>query len=175
MEKITIRNARPADIEQIMNIENESFHENIRESRSVFQERISYFAEGFLLLEINGEVCGYISSEIWDHLENIKGDRFTLGHRIGDVHTSSGKELYISSIGVLERYRGKGYGNLLFAELSREVSQRYPISSMILLVSENWTAARKIYERNGFRELHRIPGFFNEENISEGIVMRKYL
>ncbi|MDK2833560.1 MAG: [ribosomal protein S18]-alanine N-acetyltransferase [Methanolobus sp.] len=175
MKKITIRSAESADIDQIMLLEDESFHENIRESRAAFLERIAHFPEGFLLLEINGEVCGYISSEIWDGPENITGDRFTLGHRISEVHTIAGKELYVSSLGILKKHRGKGYGDLLFTELSGRMSKRYPISSIILLVSENWLAARKIYERNGFRELHRIPGFFNEGNISEGIVMRRDL
>lgn len=174
MEKITVRNAEPTDIDKIMLIENESFHENIRESKAAFLERIAYFPEGFLLLEISGEVCGYISSEIWDHSEIVTDDRFTLGHRISDVHTTTGKELYVSSLGILKNHRGKGYGNLLFTELSGRLSKKYPISSVILLVSENWHAARKVYENNGFRELHRIPSFFNEDKISDGIVMRRH-
>jgi ribosomal-protein-alanine N-acetyltransferase len=173
MEKIAIRNAEPGDIEQIMHIEHESFREHIRESRSVFLERIAFFREGFLVLEIDDHVCGYISSEIWDYAENITATSFTLNHRISETHTTTGSELYISSIGILEEYRGKGYGNLLFTELSRHMIEKYAISSMILLVSANWDAARKIYEKNGFEEMYRIPGFFDKGN--EGIVMRKHL
>ncbi|MCQ6962723.1 GNAT family N-acetyltransferase [Methanolobus chelungpuianus] len=175
MEKITIREAGSADVNQIMLIEDESFHENIRESKAAFLERIAHFPEGFLLLEINSKVCGYISSEIWDHPENITEDSFALSHRISEVHTTAGKELYVSSVGILKKHRGKGYGDLLFTELSGRVSKRYPISSIILLVSESWPAARKIYERNGFVELRRIPGFFSEEKRYNGIVMRKRL
>jgi ribosomal-protein-alanine N-acetyltransferase len=173
MEKRTIRNAGPGDIEQIMLIERSSFHENIRESRSVFLERIAFFREGFLVLEIDDHVCGYISSEIWNYSENITATRFILNHRLCEVHTTTGSELYISSIGILEEYRGKGYGNLLFSELSRRMIEKYAISSIILLVSANWNAAKRIYEKNGFEEMCRIPGFFYNGN--EGIVMRKHL
>jgi len=133
MEKRNIRNAGPGDIEQIMLIERSSFHEHIRESRSVFLERIAFFREGFLVLEIDDHVCGYISSEIWDYAENITATSLTLNHRISETHTTTGSELYISSIGILEDYRGKGYGNLLFTELSRRMIEKYAISSMICL------------------------------------------
>ncbi|MDP2215792.1 MAG: N-acetyltransferase [Methanolobus sp.] len=173
MEKISIRNAEPGDIEKIMHIEHESFQEHIRESRDVFLDRISAFREGFLVMEICEDICGYISSEIWDYAENITATSFTLNHRISETHTTTGSELYISSIGILEKYRGKGYGNLLFTELSCRMIEKYVISSMILLVSASWDAARKIYEKNGFEEMCRIPGFFDKVN--EGIVMRKHL
>lgn len=168
-----IRNAKPEDIEQIMRIEDESFEEHIRESRSVFLDRISAFREGFLVLEISGDICGYISSELWDYSEDIQESKFDLNHRISNVHSITGSELYISSIGILREYRGKGYGKLLFSELSSRIAKKFAISSMILLASANWDAARNIYEKSGFKEIFRIPGFFADGE--EVIVMRKYL
>ncbi len=173
MEKISIRNARSRDIEQIMRIEHGSFDAHICESSSVFLNRIDTFQEGVLVLEISGDVCGYISSEIWDYSEEIVDNRFNLNHMISDIHTTAGSELYISSIGILKEYRGKGYGKLLFSELSCRMIERYRISSMILIVSTKWDAARQIYEKAGFKEVHRIPGFFREGE--EGIIMRRHL
>ncbi|WP_319506379.1 N-acetyltransferase [uncultured Methanolobus sp.] len=158
-----------------MLVEHDSFHKNIAESRSVFFDRIKVFPEGFLVLEIDGEIAGYISSEMWEHSENIDAERFCLNHTISEVHISGGSELYISSIGVIKKYRGKGYGKMLFSELVERISSSYRIASIILIVSENWDAARKIYENNGFLEIQRINGFFEDDENSDAIVMRKYL
>lgn len=173
-EEILIRNAAISDIDDIMDIEHESFHENVYEDRSVFLDRISTFPDGLLVLEVNGNVCGYISSEIWNYSEKIRKDMFDLNHSISKVHTSTGSELYISSIGILKKYRKKGYGKLLFSELSGRIIEKYNISSMILIVSVRWTAAKKVYENNGFKEESRIDGFFDDETNSDAIVMRKY-
>jgi len=63
----------------------------------------------------------------------------------------------------------------LFSELSRRIIEKYNISSMILIVSVEWTAAKKIYMNNGFEEKYLIYGFFDDETNSNAIVMRKYL
>ena len=67
-----------------------------------------------MILEVDSEISGYISSEIWEYSENIDEKMFDLDHDIKKVHNINGSELYISSIGVLEKHRKKGYGNLLF-------------------------------------------------------------
>lgn len=173
--KISIRNAEKNDIEGIMLIEYESFHRNITESRDAFLDRINVFSDGFLILEIDGDVAGYISSEMWDFSEIIDMERFNLNHSIRDVHKPSGSQLYISSIGILKNHHGKGYGNMLYSELEKRITGKYSIISMILIVSENWNAARKLYENNGFKEISRISSFFDDENNSDAIVMRKHI
>ena len=173
--KPSIRNAEIDDIEAIMLIEKDSFHENIVESLETFLERIRVFPDGFLVLEIKGRVIGYISSELWEYLEETDAWKFGLDHGIADTHRVGGQELYISSIGILGEHRGKGYGDLLFSELERRIRGKYGIKSIILIVSGNWTAARKIYERNGFRDIGEIPGFFGDEENSAAIVMRKVI
>ncbi|WP_292467944.1 N-acetyltransferase [Methanolobus sp.] len=172
--KISIRNAKKSDIEIILLVENDSFHENIAESRDVFFDRMKVFPEGFLVMEIDGEIGGYISSEMWGHSENIDTERFRLNHTIADVHRSDGSELYISSIGILTKYRAKGYGKMLFSKLIERISSSYKIASIILIVSVNWDAAKKIYESSGFLEIQRIIGFFEDDDNSDAIVMRKY-
>ncbi|MBA2861151.1 N-acetyltransferase [Methanococcus maripaludis] len=175
MEKVVIRNARKNDINEIMNIEYDSFDEGISESRNAFLNRILTFSDGFLVLEVNSKVSGYISSEIWEYLENIDEKMFDLDHDIKKVHNSNGSELYVSSIGVLKEHRKKGYGNLLFTELIKRITKKYKISSMILTVSEKWNDAIKLYEKNGFKEISRIKEFFEDDECSDGILMRKYI
>jgi len=175
LQDILVRSATVNDIAHIMDIEHESFCENVHEDITVFRDRITTFPDGFLVLEVAGHVCGYISSEIWNYSENVREDMFYLGHSITSVHDATGSELYVSSIGILKKYRGKGYGKVLFSELSSKVTEKYNISSMILIVSVQWMPAKKIYESDGFRETKRIHGFFNDMANSDAIVMRKYL
>ncbi|WP_459201045.1 GNAT family N-acetyltransferase [Methanococcus sp. CF] len=175
MEKIVIRNATKNDIDDIMNIEYDSFIEGISESRDVFLNRISTFQDGFLVLEVESKVSGYISSEIWEYFKDIDEKMFDLDHDIKNVHNINGSELYISSIGVLKEHRKKGYGSLLFNQLIEMISKKYKISSIILTVSVNWGPALKLYEKIGFKEAYRIKNFFEDEYCSDGIVMRKYI
>ena len=173
--KISIRNAEKEDIEGIMSVEHESFHINIAESPDTFLGRIKAFCDGFLVMEIDGEIAGYISSELWDYSESINNDKFVLGHSIAETHRNNGKELYISSIGVLKKYRGKGYGNALFSELVNRICSKYETLSIILIVSEEWNAAKRIYENDGFREIQIIKCFFDDDEKSDAIVMRKQI
>jgi len=175
LEKIVIRNAKKEDIDFIMDIEYDSFSENVSESREVILSRISVFPDGFLILEVDGIVSGYVSSEIWEYHEKINEDMFDLDHDIEKVHNIRGTELYISSIGVLKKYRGKGYGKLLFSKLIENIMKKYEISSMILTVSANWDAAVNLYKKSGFKEIAIIKEFFEDESNSDGILMRKYL
>uniref|UniRef100_A9AAC9 GCN5-related N-acetyltransferase n=1 Tax=Methanococcus maripaludis (strain C6 / ATCC BAA-1332) TaxID=444158 RepID=A9AAC9_METM6 len=175
MEKVVIRNARKNDITEIMNIEYDSFVEGISESKDAFLNRINTFSNGFLVLEVDSEVSGYISSEIWEYSENINEKMFDLNHDIKKVHNINGSELYISSIGILKEHRKKGYGNLLFNELIERVTKQYKISSMILTVSVKWHAAIRLYEKNGFKEISKIKEFFEDDDCSDGILMRKYI
>ncbi len=48
-----LRNARLEDLDEIMNVENQSFDSKIQEKKSVFKERIETFSKGFLVFEVN--------------------------------------------------------------------------------------------------------------------------
>lgn len=72
------------------------------------------------------------------------------------------------------------WGESLFEEFIRYiVSEFKTIDSILLLVSEKWTNARKIYTTNGFRQITVLQDFFsykgNEPYFENGIVMRKEL
>lgn len=171
--KFSIRNAEKEDIKGIMCVEHDSFHVNVAENSGIFLERIKVFSDGFLVMETEGGIAGYISSELWEYSENIGTGKFIPGHSIANTHRNDGTELYISSIGVLGKHRGKGYGDALLSELEKCIRHRYPVQSVILIVSEHWHAAKRIYEKNGFIQVHVIPGFFDDGNDSDAIVMRK--
>lgn len=173
-----LRTATANDIPDIMKIELSSFARGVCETPEIFSERVQLFSNGFCILQINNKVSGYICSELWDYKAARTADDFILGHSIRHVHNPQGNELYISSLGVMPSLRGKGWGNLLFNNfLQRMVIKYNNLRSVILIVSEKWNSARKIYRKNGFKEILLIRDFFENKGQSSskeaGIVMRK--
>ena len=162
-DKIIIRSALPADIEAIMRIEDESFLPGVREEKDLYIKRIDVFAEGFLVVQNSetGEIGGYISSEIWQNDYSTSPETLALGHNPQTVHNSNGRYLYITSFGTLRSWRGQKIGQALFQALEAKIKADFPsVKKEILIVSENWTAARGLYSKKGFIETGRIAGFF---------------
>ncbi|WP_432402254.1 GNAT family N-acetyltransferase [Wukongibacter sp. M2B1] len=177
--KIEFRLANENDIEDIMRIETSSFGSEICEKSGVFLERINVFPKGFFIMEYGNEVIGYLSSEIWEYKDDIAEKDFILGHSIKESHRDKGNELYISSMGVIPKYRGNKLGKLMFEEFSKYIlALNKSLRTIILIVSEKWTRARKIYKNNGFKEILEIERFFGYNKQygynEDGIVMRKY-
>lgn len=183
------------DIFQIMNIERQSFIPAIQEKKRVFEKRLKIFPEEFLLLaDCSDEVilknktalvCGYLCSEKWDSLpdfenpdkksEKLIKKQFCLGHNPLLTHKTNGSVLYVSSFALLKDYRGKGLGEKFFMNsVAALVSSHCEIKKVVILVNEEWNAARKIYEKLGFREIFRLKEFFptiQKKEFSDGIIM----
>ncbi len=162
-DKISIRSALPADIEAIMQIEDESFLPGVQEEKELYLKRIDVFPEGFLIAQNieTGEIGGYISSEIWLKDYSVSPETLALGHNPQTIHNRSGRYLYITSFGTLRSWRGQKIGQALFQALEEKIKTQFPsVKKEILIVSENWTAARGLYSKKGFVETGRIEGFF---------------
>ena len=174
---VNIREAIPEDIGAIMKIEAEAFHTTIMESQETFEARINEFPGGCLMLVTAEDLpIGYITSEIWKYKQAVDKEDFTLGHSIKAIHDPDGEEFYISSMGVLKSSRGNRFGGVLINALTEKLLKEYPrINSSILLVSEKWASAYRIYRKNGFEDISVIKNFFTHDNghSSSGIVMRK--
>lgn len=158
-----------------MRIEDDSFDPAIREDLSTFRERLEVFPEGFVLLEVDGRVGGYLCSELWDVSGRIEPSDFTLGHSAHDLHRPRGNSLYISSYGILSALRGRGLGRLFFRSFQEYAKSRFPHDQTLLLVSETWKGARTIYESEGYAYILTVPGFFrfSDGKAADGLVMRK--
>ena len=172
-----VRQAKSTDMERIMEIEENAFISNIQETYQTFASRMETFPHGFLVLEDdNGMVQGYFSSELWAELPH-HNKVFILDHDIAKVHKNDGKLLYISSYALMSGLRGRGLGKLFFKECLKQVkSSSLQISEIVLIVSQEWGAARHIYEVLGFKTIRQIPGFFPSDIIpggADGIVMIK--
>ena len=160
-----------------MEIEENAFIPYIRETYQTFDSRMKTFPCGFLVLEDdNGSVQGYFSSELWEELPN-NNKIFILDHDPVKVHKPDGKLLYVSSYALISGLRGKGLGRLFFKECIKQVTKASPqIEQIVLIMSQEWGAARHIYEDLGFKTIRQIPGFFPSDVIpggADGIVMIK--
>ena len=171
-----IRNVLKSDMDSIMEVEESSFIPDCQENRQVFASRLETFPQGFLVLEDNGKVQGYFCSELWRELPH-DNKIFRLDHDPGTVHDPSGSVLYISSFALLPAMRGMKLGEAFFHGCLKRVTECCAgLRSVILLVSQEWDAARHIYENEGFRTIRQIPGFMPSDNIpggADGIIMVK--
>lgn len=174
MKKLNFRTATEKDLDSIMKIEQTSFSSSVREKKETFLQRLRLFSSGFFIMEYENEVVGYLSSELWNLHESYSKENFALDHNTAAVHQPKGTELYISSMGIFPEMRGKGAGALLFQTFLQHVAKNLPnVKTIVLIVSEQWSNAKKIYQANGFQELFLFPDFFQEKEA--GIVMRKNL
>ena len=172
-----VRQAASSDMERIMEIEENAFIPYIRETYQTFSSRMDTYPQGFLVLEDDkGAVQGYFSSELWEELPN-NNKVFILDHAIAKVHKEDGKLLYVSSFALMGSLQGRGLGKLFFKECLKQVQKASPqIEQIVLIVSQEWGAARHIYEGLGFKAIRQIPGFFPSDVIpggADGIVMIK--
>ncbi len=172
-----VRQANNSDMERIMEIEENAFIPYIRETYQTFDSRMKTFPDGFLVLEDdNGAVQGYFCSELWEDLPN-NNKVFILDHDPAKVHKTDGKLLYISSFALMGSLQGRGLGKLFFRECLAQVLKAFTqIEQIVLIVSQEWGAARHIYEDLGFKAVRQIPGFFPSDVIpggADGIVMMK--
>lgn len=177
-KKLIFRNATPQDLDDIMLIEYHSFSPLIQESKLTFLERINQFPQGFRILQYKSAIIGYISSEIWSFKKEICEETFSLDHSIAQHHTIMGDELYISSMGILPAYRHLGLGKYLFESFLKYCAGQFPqLISCILIVSEDWKNARKIYQNSGFSEIGLLLNFFKskkETNLNKNaVIMQK--
>lgn len=160
-DSYAIRHARPSDISAIMELEARGFHGGIREEESVFRARLAAFPAGFVVLERDGRVLGYLCAERWAEQAPLRPESFALGHDPGPRYAANGRVLYLASITVDPALRGTGLGRRLFVDGSALVRAACPeVALELLVVNEEWLGARHIYEQAGFSEVGRLPGFF---------------
>lgn len=175
---VICRTALPSDIDAVMRIEKESFLPGLQEDKDLYLKRISAFPEGFLLAEDTQtkEIGGYICSELWREDRPVCAETLALGHDPKEAHCYDGTLFYITSFGTLTSWRGKKVGSLLLDTLEQKIAKEYPQATQsVLIVSEKWLAARRLYEKRGFKERGRIIDFFTPDNLpaEDAVLMMK--
>ncbi len=175
----SLRIACEDDIDRIMELEADGFAPAIRESREVMLTRLRHFPQGFLVLEHDARIIGYLCSERWtiDDASDTQfdPDLFILGHDIRHTHRTDGDCLYISSMTVDPAHRGNGVGRRFFTQALALLRRQLPgLRASVLLLSAEWHGAHRIYLSCGYAEVTRLDGFFAAvaANNADAIVMQ---
>ena len=137
-----IRAASTADLDAIARIEAASFADPW--SRRAFQ---AHLRDLFLVAESGGAVAGYLVARVM------------------------GDEAEILNVAVDSSLRGAGIGRALL-EASLETLRDAGVSAVFLEVRVSNAAARRLYEANGFAEVGRRRGYYDDP-VEDAVLMRR--
>lgn len=102
---LNYRNATLKDLDKIVNIEAACFPKLEAASQESIKERINIFPDGFLLLELDNKIIGFINGAATNR-ETINDPMF---EDMKAHHTNTGKNLAIYGVDIHPDYQGKGY------------------------------------------------------------------
>lgn len=137
-----IRLALPADLPQVAAIDYEAFSPyGTAESPDIFSARLSTFPDGFIVLESQGIVLGYGSSEKWleEREPGLNEDPF-------DTHHPNGRIFCITAMAVRRAWQRQGLGTALLGQLFT-IARRQACGQIVL----ETTHAQGFYAPHGFQ------------------------
>lgn len=173
--QLSLRSAKKEDLAEIMEIARKAFTSDSCEPEKVYSERLEIFSDGFALLLDNNKIIGFLCSELWQYEEDPKIENFYRNHSPKTMHQVNGTELFIDSMAIIPEYRGKQIGHYLFETFLKYIGQEYKLKSAILVITEEWANAKKIYLANDFHKIKTINNYITENGIPRsGIILRKY-
>ncbi|MBW8350716.1 ribosomal protein S18-alanine N-acetyltransferase [Bacillus sp. IITD106] len=142
--EVTFRLATEEDIESLVDIEQKSF--TVPWPKEAFyQDIISNRFAVYLIMECDGEVCGYCG--VWLVMD----------------------EAHITNIAVLPKYRGRKLGEALLRRMI-SLAQEAGTKTMTLEVRVSNTPARSLYKKLGFQEGGIRKNYYTD-NHEDAIVM----
>lgn len=146
------------DLERLVTIENLGFSVEEAATRTAFIERIQMIADSFLVVEINGEVVGYVNGPVMEPLY-ITDDLFT------DVKENplTGGVQSILGLAVDPAFRGQGLAKQLLVALE-DVARKQQRRAISLTCKEGLIAFYEAcgYENHGVSDsVHGGVEWFN--------------
>lgn len=96
------------DLQAIAGIEKACFPTAEAASEHSFRERLTVYPTHFLVLEVNGEIVGFINGMVTNNL-TISDEMF----EYAGMHNEQGKWQTVFGLDVLPQYRAQGYAAML--------------------------------------------------------------
>ena len=106
------RNATPADLAAIIEMENSCFQPNEAASPASFSERLRVFPQHFWLLMLDGEMVGFINGMVSNN-STIIDEMF----QNANLHDEAGKWQAVFGLAVSPAHRKRGYAGQLIKHL----------------------------------------------------------
>ena len=144
MKSLNIRNAIETDLDRCFEIERTSYSGDEAASKEKIFKRIKTYPTGFVLIENDTEIIGFINSGATDNVELSNEDFKEL---IG--HDSNGKYIVIMSVVVHPDYQGAGMINLLMNSFVNRMKSLGK-SEIFLICQANLI---NMYKKYGFVQL----------------------
>lgn len=144
MSTENIRQVTEADLDRCFTIETEGYGGDEAASREKILKRIQTYPEGFIVLEHEGEVAGFINAGATDDVQ-LSDESFK--ELIG--HNPEGKHLVVMSVVVHPEFQGRGFAQNLMREFILRMQQMKKES--IYLICQ--TALIPFYQSFGFVDL----------------------
>lgn len=145
--KITIREMKIEDLDDVLEIENSSF--SMPWSRTSFESELLNSMAMYTCLEFDGKVVAYVG--LW---------------KIYD-------EGHITNVAVLPSYRGLGLSKILLSSLF-EICLKNGIIRLTLEVRESNSVAINLYQHLGFVSAGKRPNYYSNP-VEDAIIMWKEL
>lgn len=144
MSRLSIRSAKISDLDRCFEIENISYAGEEGATKEKIQLRIEGYPEGFVILENENEIIGFINSGATDKVE-LSDEAFK--ELIG--HDSAGTKIVIMSVVIHPSYQGQGMAGKLMQEFIERMEKLG--KTEIFLICQ--TALIAMYARYGFEYL----------------------
>ncbi|MCP4180842.1 MAG: GNAT family N-acetyltransferase [bacterium] len=141
MNNIIIREVKEFDLDRCHEIETTSYEGNEAADREKILKRIKTYPEGFIVLETDNKIAGFINSGATDKIE-LSDEEFK--ELIG--HDPNGKHIVIMSVVVHPDYQAKGYAGILMKNFISKMIELNKTS--IYLICQ--TSLITMYEKYGF-------------------------
>jgi len=142
MNNLIFRNAAPSDATRCFDVEKAAYEGDEAATLEKIARRIATYPEGFLILEVNDEVVGFINSGCAYDVEMSDED---IKELIG--HDSAAPNVVIMSVVVDPEYQGKGLSTVLMVEFAKRMADMEK-TTIHLMCKEHHV---RLYEKFGYR------------------------
>ncbi|MEL6198474.1 MAG: GNAT family N-acetyltransferase, partial [Pseudomonadota bacterium] len=143
------------------------------------EERMGRMAAqgGWIVAEVNGAaVAGFHGYPLPEHPDPIPDDFEPMFRPLQELENAAPLTWYIHVLAATPGARGHGWGSRLLG-VAEDLAREGELAAMSIIVADNNTGARRLYERRGFAETDRrvmVKGGWHSEGTA-WILMTKAL
>ncbi len=148
MPTLTLRNARPTDAARCFQIETTAYEGDEAATLEKIATRIAQYPQGFLILEADGEIAGFINSGCaFDVVMSDEAFKELVGH------SAEAPNVVIMSVVVDPAHQGKGYSTTLMTEFVQRMHGMGKQTIHLMCKQQHVP----LYERMGYRYVQPSP------------------
>ncbi|MBC2381493.1 GNAT family N-acetyltransferase [Pseudomonas sp. WS 5106] len=148
MPTLTLRNARPTDAARCFQIETTAYEGDEAATLEKIATRIAQYPQGFLILEADGEIAGFINSGCaFDVVMSDEAFKELVGH------SAEAPNVVIMSVVVDPAHQGKGYSTTLMTEFVQRMHGMCKQTIHLMCKQQHVP----LYERMGYRYVQPSP------------------